>query len=81
MFIITYVIYYCTATPAPMRFDSTGLAAGLVAACILVLLCITVVVICLVMTLAKKRKAAVRSLQLEVLTRSVNGAVEKKCSH
>ena len=50
---------------------SLGLVIGLLIAFLMILTGAVVVTICLAIVIVRKRKATIRSLQLEVLTRSV----------
>ena len=50
---------------------SLGLVIGLLIAFLMILIGAVIVTICLASVVVRKRKATIRSLQLEVLTRSV----------
>ena len=65
MYIIT-IIPISIGTETPL-----GLVIGLLAAFLIILIAVIIVTICLATVLVRKRKATIRSLQLEVLTRSV----------
>ena len=63
-----------TLTGSPETVGNTlGLAIGLLVTFLIVLMGVVIVTICLATIVVRKRKATIRSLQLEVLTRWVGG--------
>ena len=61
-----------TLTDSPLEAGNTlGLVIGLLVTFLIVLMGVVIVTICLAAVVVRKRKATIRSLQLEVLTRCV----------
>ena len=65
-----------TSIESPVMTENTlGLVIGLLVTFLIILMAVVIVTICLASVVIKKRKATIRSLQLEVLTRwaGING--------
>ena len=65
-----------TSIESPVMTENTlGLVIGLLVTFLIILMGVVIVTICLASVVIKKRKATIRSLQLEVLTRwaGING--------
>ena len=60
-----------TLIDSPEAGNTLGLVIGLLVTFLIVLMGVVIVTICLAAVVVRKRKATIRSLQLEVLTRWV----------
>ena len=66
-----------STSPVPEESQILGIMIGVLVPFVIILVCIIIVTICLagILLVTRRKKATIRNLQLDVLTRSVCGSV------